>query len=291
MKKLLLPLLLLPQLALAQTNPPTNSPGPNAKPPIEIDAAGSLIWRQADKTYHAVGDASATRGDLNVKADELTAHYIDVKGSSNQIQTMDADGHVIITDDGNIGVGPHAHDDLTTGDLVLTGTGLKLTNADGDTMTAQQQIQFNDQTGKAFGIGQPFITHLDRTLAGTRMDGQFVKDAQGNWNLQTATATGNVVVVTGIGGPNPSVATADHGFYDAVKNTALLTSNVKLTRGKNQMNGDRAEIDMNTGESRMLPSLSPASPDHRVRAILYQGDNTNAAKPKSSTPTAAKATP
>jgi len=273
---LLLLLLLLPPLAQAKSNAPPQPADAAADPtqktavPIQIDAAGSLIWRQEDKTYHAVGDASATRGTLNVKGDELTAHYVEGPGGQNQIQLLEAQGHVIITNNGNTAVGPYARYNMVTEDMNLIGKDLKLTNAKGETLTAQQEIWFNNKTGQSYALGQPFLARPDRTLAADRLDAQFIKDAQGSWTLQTATATGHVVVTTGIGTPNPSVTLAENGFYDAVHDKALLTGNVKITRSKNQMNGDRAEINMASGESRLLPSAQPLSPNARVHALLYQ---------------------
>ena len=274
MMRTLLLLLLLPSLAFAQAagsdRPVTQATAPvSPKAPITIEASGSLVWKQADKTYHALGDAVATRGAMTVHADELTAHYTENNGQ-NEIQALEAMGHVTILNNGSTASGPYARYDMTTGDMKLTGTDLKLSNAKNETLTAQQEISFNDKTGQSYAIGQPLLARPDRTLAAVRLDGQFVKDAQNAWTLQTATATDNVVIRTGLLGANPSVSTSDHGFYDAQKDTALLSGHVKLSRGQNQMNGDRAEIDMKTGLSRLLPSAEATSPDHRVRAILYQ---------------------
>ncbi len=271
MKRLIiLPLLLLATPALAQqTYPAAQNNSAPSKEPIQIEASGSLIWQQSDKTYHAIGDASATRGALNVKGDELIAHYVEQNGQ-NEIQFLEASGHVIINDNGSIATAPHGQYNMVTGDMDLTGQDLKITTVKGETISAQQQIQFNDKTGKAFAVGSPVMTRPDRKLVSDKLEGQFVKDQTGNWELQTGTATGHVVITTGIGTPNPSVSMSDTAFYDAQHNTALLTGNVRLSRGQNQMNGDRAEIDMNSGLSRLLPSTNPASPDHRVRAILYQ---------------------
>jgi len=278
MKRLAILLLLLPRLALAQNNAPAQptaqqtvsaTPAASSKEPIVIEAAGSLVWQQADKTYHAIGDASATRGALNIKADELIAHYVEENGQ-NQIQFLEANGHVVINDNGAIAVAPHAQYNTVTGDMDLTGQNLKITTKKNEILSANQQIQFNDKSGKAMALGAPVMTRPDRKLSADRLDGQFVKDETGNWTLQTGNAAGHVITTSGIGTANPSISTSDTGFYDAAHGTALLTGNVKLSRGQNQLNGDRAEINMNTGESRLLPSLSPNSPDHRVRAILYQ---------------------
>ena len=40
--------------------------------PVQIEATQGIEWRRNDKTYIARGDATATRGDLKVRADTLT---------------------------------------------------------------------------------------------------------------------------------------------------------------------------------------------------------------------------
>lgn len=255
MKNLLILFLLLPSFAWAQT----------AKEPIQIEAAGSLVWQQSDKTYRAIGDASATRGQMVVKADELIAHY-EEKNGNNEIQFLEAKGNVRVDSGGNHAEGPAANYSAITGDVLLQGQNLKLSNAKGDVLTAEQQIQFNDKTGRAFAVGTPVMTRADRKISSDRMDGQFARDAQNNWVLQSMTATQNVVVTSGNGTPNPNITTAQTGFYDAVKGSAILTGNVKISKGPNQMNGERAEINLNTSEARLLPSLQ----NGRVKALLYQ---------------------
>ncbi len=202
-----------------------------------------------------------------VHADELVAHYIEAKKGENEIQSLEAKGNVKITQDGNVGVGTSANYDMNTGQMVMRGPAANLTGANGDTLSAEQEVQFNDKTGVAHAVGKPVITRPDdRTLRASQIDGQFVKDKDNNWVLQTATATNNVVVTT-----KDSIATGNHGFYDAAKNTALLTGNVKIAKGQNTMTGDRAEINTATGEARLLPAeVAAGATKGRVRAILYQ---------------------
>ena len=48
---------------------------------------------------------------------------------------------------------------------------------------------------------------------------------------------------------------------------AILTGTVKVTRGKNQLNGDRAEVNMKTGVSRLL-----ATAGQRVHTLITPSD-------------------
>lgn len=260
---ILLLILLLPIKAIAAQTVSASPAAPGQ--PVEIEAAGSLVWQQSDKTYRAIGDATAVRGKLRVRADELIAHYVEANGK-NEIQRLEAKGNVQIDNDGNTAVGPYGIYDTVSGDVILQGQNLKLTAPNGDSLTAQQEINFNDRTGKAYAIGAPFLTRADRTIASERIDAQFARDQQGGWALQNAVANQNVIITTGIGTPEPSIASGNQGTYDATKSTALITGDVKIKKGPNQMNGERAEIDMNSGIARLLPSQGTG----RVKALLYQ---------------------
>jgi lipopolysaccharide export system protein LptA len=50
------------------------------------------------------------------------------------------------------------------------------------------------------------------------------------------------------------------------KNKAVLTGDVFLTRGKNQLAGDKAEVDFKTGLSKLV---NTGKGSKRVRGLLY----------------------
>ncbi|QQS15052.1 MAG: hypothetical protein IPK81_10660 [Rhodospirillales bacterium] len=65
-------------------------------------------------------------------------------------------------------------------------------------------------------------------------------------------------------------AHADKGLYDPNTGTAVLTGNVRLTRGREQMNGETAEMNTRTGFTRLTggrvtgllePNKEAAEPD------------------------------
>jgi lipopolysaccharide export system protein LptA len=61
------------------------------------------------------------------------------------------------------------------------------------------------------------------------------------------------------------VARAERGTYDVDTEMATLKGNVRLTRGKNQLNGAAAEVNMKTGVSKL--HAAPGA-DGRVRGLL-----------------------
>ena len=54
-------------------------------------------------------------------------------------------------------------------------------------------------------------------------------------------------------------ATGDAATYDATAEAATVTGNVEIIDGANIMRGGRAEVDLRTGNSRMLSSGKDAS--------------------------------
>jgi len=79
-------------------------------------------------------------------------------------------------------------------------------------------------------------------------------------------AYGNVVVTT-----PEEVARADRGTYNARTGIAVLTGAVKITRDKNQLNGDAAEMNLNTNVSRIITAPNGTRPP--VRALLIPNQN------------------
>ena len=48
------------------------------------------------------------------------------------------------------------------------------------------------------------------------------------------------------------VIRSTEGVYDLKSGIVTLTGSVKITRGRNQLNGDYAEVNLNTGKSRIV---------------------------------------
>ncbi|MDR3518298.1 MAG: LptA/OstA family protein [Azospirillaceae bacterium] len=76
-------------------------------------------------------------------------------------------------------------------------------------------------------------------------------------------AEGHVVVTT-----PTDVAIGRRGVWHADTDKAILTGDVRITRGQDQIDGDIAEVDMNTGISRMLPGAANGG---RVKGLFMPG--------------------
>ena len=161
--------------------------------PVEVTARDGIEWRQNDQVVIARGDARAVRGDVQVAADRLTAHYrkkanapvvttpVPARtgastgaptgastgalipgddGGSNEIYRLVADGHVKIFNQTNIAVGDHAVYDIDQALLVLTGKDLSLTTPT-QVMTARDTMEYWADKHMAVGRGLATVTTSD----------------------------------------------------------------------------------------------------------------------------------
>ncbi|MCK6452183.1 MAG: hypothetical protein L6R19_15235 [Alphaproteobacteria bacterium] len=85
----------------------------------------------------------------------------------------------------------------------------------------------------------------------------------GNGKVERIDAFGNVFMSS-----DQSIARAEKGVYTVASGMAILNGNVRITRGENQLNGDMAEVNLNTGVSRILSGPTASAPGQRVRALF-----------------------
>jgi lipopolysaccharide export system protein LptA len=87
-------------------------------------------------------------------------------------------------------------------------------------------------------------------------------------------ALGNVLVST-----PTDIVRAEKGDYNPASGIATVTGSVKITRGDTQLNGERAEVNLESGESRLLSSPS----GERVRGLFLPKAKTGS-NPSTSNP-------
>lgn len=281
-----------------------NGPTPS---PINITAQNGIAWDQKGHTVTAMGDARAVRGKVTVTSDRLVAHYQPKAGGakpapgtqqadsgigglesgSSQITQLDAIGHVHIFTATDNAYGDLAIYHMARHELVLTGHDLKLTTPN-DTVTARDAIQYWSEARKAVAIGNAVLVTKDhRSISADTLTGYFVpttpsapgaKPAAADQPDQTSklrkvVAVGHVIVRTAT-----DIATGDHGVYHPATGIAILTGNVHITRGPNELAGQKGRVNMKTGIATLI-----AAPGHRVEGLVIP-DSTNdqrrpAAKP------------
>jgi lipopolysaccharide export system protein LptA len=255
--------------------------------PIEIIARDGIEWNREKQQYIARGDARASQNGTTVEADVLTAYYREGASSRTEIYRYQAEGNVRIYTPTHRAVGDRAVFDIDTGVLVLTGNGLKLTTPS-EVVTARDALEYWDRRQIAVARGNALVLTQD----GRRMKGDLLTAHFTDNNAKPATQAGQARPTQGSAATKPppqqqlqrpspvpgaqtggsgsqrlekieafgdvhvsteaEIAVGDRGVYNADTGIAVLAGNVKITRGQNMLNGDYAEVNTNTGVSRLL---------------------------------------
>ncbi|MCW8914973.1 MAG: hypothetical protein OQK24_03860 [Magnetovibrio sp.] len=214
--------------------------------PIGIDAAGGIEWRQDEKVFIASGPAKATQGNMTIDADELRAHYREGGEQGTEIVRLDAIGHVEIRSPGRVATGGHAVYDVERSVMVLKdGDPVKLISG-GDVIIANGQLEFWDKRNLAVARGGAQAARTDKRIRADVLTAHFAKGADGKTEVQLIEAFDNVRIDTA-----REQVFSDRGAYNVPTGLARLTGSVKIKRGANEINGCSADIDLNTGISRL----------------------------------------
>lgn len=225
--------------------------------PIQIEADDGIEWQRANQLYVARGNARARQGDVTVEGDELIAFYRPNAAGENEIFRIDANGNVRIFSANEVARSDKAVYDIDGGVLVMTGGNIRLDTAE-DTITARDSLEYHENQQIAVARGDALAIRGDRRVRADVLTAHF-----GEGNQQAAMdridALGNVLVST-----PTDIVRAEKGDYDPVRGIATVTGNVRITRGDTQLNGERAEVNLETGESRLLSSPS----GERVRGLF-----------------------
>jgi len=273
---LLLVVLAVPAFAADKAANGTTSLGGDSALPIDIAADNSLEWDQTARTYTARGNAVAKRGTFAIAADLLVAHERDNETTKkSEVWKLTAEGNVHIMNTPAGGgqptdiYGERGVYDIDRQVAVLTGDNLKLVSGD-DTITARERFEYWQQQNLVVAVGDAEAVRAsqqgkagERHIKADEMTALFKEDAQGNLQAQRMEAKGAVKIITAT-----DVAIGDSAIYDLDKNKAQLKGGVHLTRDKNQLAGDRAEVDFNTGLSRLLAADTKTTKG-RVRGLIY----------------------
>lgn len=229
--------------------------------PLEINADEGIEWRRDSNQYIARGNARAAQADLEVFADVLIAHYRNDPTGGTEIYQVDAEGNVVVVSPSERVYGDLGRYDVDRGLVVLWGEGLRLETAE-EVISARESLEYWEDQQVAVARGDAVAVHADKRLKADTLTAHFVPDAAGKMVIQRVDGLGNVQIST----PTDFVR-GDKGVYYVEKQLATLSGAVKITRGENQLNGAYAEVDLETGISRLL-SGPPGSEGGRVRGLL-----------------------
>jgi lipopolysaccharide export system protein LptA len=280
--------------ALAANPPPVaqpqaSQPAGHDQGPLEVTSDHDLEWLQQDRAYIARGNAVAKRGTVTLTGDTLIAYYrplnnptppppaatpptATVAGATpdgaspksgfdtgnTDIWRVVALGHAHIMSEGREAFGDRMEYDKDMSVVVLTGQALKGVTPT-ETVTARDALEYWLDKQMAVARGDALITKLNGdTLAGDLIGAHFLKDAAGHTALKTIDAKGHVVITTAT-----DIVHGDTGTYDLDTKRTVLFGNVRANRGTSELEGESAEVNMDTGVSQVFPG-----PGQRVRGLF-----------------------
>ncbi|AWK86204.1 hypothetical protein DEW08_08030 [Azospirillum thermophilum] len=236
------------------------------KQPVEINADQAIEWHQDVRAYVARGNASAKRNDSTVFADVLTAYYREVPGKGNEVFQLLAEGNVRIISPNQQVFGDRGIYDVDKKIAVVTGSNLKLITQK-DVVTARDSLEYYEDRELTVARGDALAVRGTDRMRADVLIGRLRKMPDGSTQMERIDGSGNVVVTTAT-----DVALSDKLVYSVADNTAVLIGNVKITRGDNQLNGEAAEMNMNTKVNRVISGPEAG----RVNALLIPGQQPGA---------------
>ena len=274
--------------------------------PIDITATDGIDWRQEQQMVVARGDARATRGDVTVTADTLTAWYRPKAGATpvpsgpppgpggpdtggSEIYKVEALGHVRIFTKTDQVVGDKAVFDIDQSVLVMTGRNMKL-NTPTQILTARDTLEYWAQKHMAVARGDAVALTNDsrRIAADTLVAYTAPSDPQAAPVRPAAVkpapagappddplgASGKLQKMEAFGHVSlrtlTDTVTGDRGIYMPDTGLARLAGNVRITRGQNQLNGAEALVNMKTGVARLVSGGAG-----RVQGLVLPNDQSN----------------
>ena len=215
--------------------------------PVEITAQDGLEWRQNEKALIAEGSVVLTRGAMKLQAETVSAYYRDSKGGDGQeVYRIDASGNVRIASEGARGYSDTAAYDLDQGVFVLSGGKPRL-EATKLIVTASQNLEYWEQKKLAVARGKAVALSGDRKIVADVLSAYVEPSGGDEAALRRVEAIGGVVITT----PDDT-ARGEEAVYDAASGLATLCGDVEVRRGQNVLRGKCAEVNLNTGVSRLV---------------------------------------
>jgi len=229
--------------------------------PLNVEASDGIEWRREEGVFIARGDAHASQGDTDVRAQTLTAHYRDTPAGGSRIYRFEAVGDVRASNGDTRLFGPKIVYDLEKSLFTVSGGETRLETPD-ETITAQNGMEFRNRERVATAQGDVIVVRDGRKLRGDRVIAHFKDQKGGGMRITRIEASGNVLIATA-----KEVVRADKAVYDPDREVVELDGDVRVTRGRSELAGAHAFLDLRSGVSR-LEAGSGAGAKGRARALF-----------------------
>lgn len=243
-----------------------------AKTPIEIHSDKGLVCDHAGKTCTAEGRVEMQRGAQRLTCEKLTAHFTKEGGGKMSIVAVEAQGHVRIfsLENQNQATAHYARYEEETKKVLLRGAPVVKVND--SVLYGTQDLYYFQNDGYALAPQRATLVSQDKLLQADHLKAYFHDkenkekrtDVKGV-TLDRIEGQGDVIVSTAT-----EIARGDKGFYDAATKTARLLDNVTITRCDGELQGTKAEINLQTGKSQIIDSSKG-----RVKVLLVPKNANN----------------
>jgi lipopolysaccharide export system protein LptA len=248
--------------------------------PLEIFADQGIEWQRDARKYIARGNAIARQGDTQVSADVLTAFYRDrdsqdaggeqedgdntqaggTQAGGGDIYRILAEGDVVVAGPQQTAYSDRAVYFVDEGIAVMRGADLKFVTPN-ETITARDSLEYWEEyqgTPIAVARGEATVVTPERRLDADELVATMRPGEDGDNEIVQVDAFGDVEISSA-----GEYARGDRAVYYVKEEVAILAGNVRITQGETQLNGQRAEVNLATGVSRLLPTTGG-----RVQGIL-----------------------
>ena len=234
--------------------------------PIEITANNGIEWQQENEILIASGNAKASRDGISVEAEVLRAYYKQKSGGGADLYRLDAAGGVKIYSGTDSIVGATAVYDFEKAILRVDGRKVVFKSGN-DTISANQQMEYWERQKMAVARGRAVATHQGKTVRADILKALFREKKGGKSEVYVVEAFDNVLILS-----EQDRVRADRGIYKVDSGIATLAGNITITRTDSILTGDRAEVNLKTGISKLLtadPVHSKNREKKRIRGLIY----------------------
>ena len=233
--------------------------------PLKVFAESGIEWQQDKLVFVARGNARAVRGKVTVLANELRAYYREKSDGETNIWRLDAIGKVHIKSLEGNAYGEHGIYNLDDSIIVLTGSKPVRLITPTDIIVANRQIEFWEKRQMAVARGDAIAKREEKELHAEVLAAYFQRNKKGETELHRVEAFDKVKVAT-----PKDTAFSRRAVYNAKSGIATLSGDVKIIRDGNQLTGCSAEVNLNTGISKIRTcEMDTKGGTNRVKGVVW----------------------
>lgn len=234
---------------------------------INLVADEQVEWHQKEQKMVAIGNAVATKKDMSIRSDTMTAFYGKDKNGKTAINNVHAEGKVLMKSPKADAKGNTLDYDLQADTMILRGMPAQIKTAT-QTISASDNITYYPSLQKAIALGEVLAVDKENKIYSDKMISFFEKDKSGNLEMNKVEIYGHVKIV------NPkATVTSKRGLYLPKEGLVKLYEEVTIDQEGNKLNGDYAETNLNTGISKLISNKSK-----RVHGIFKEKSSTSKSK-------------